>query len=307
MKPTVSQAVRGMRNKLTGEWLADARRRIAERQLQTGGPNKSDAQEASLAAQLLLASVLGKGRAWLLAHPETEIDPGQQARLQELLEKFAEGVPLPYLLGQWEFYGLKFAVSPAVLIPRPETEMLVERAIAWLRDHPGRRFAADIGTGSGCIAVSIAKEIPDVLVTAVDRSRGALQIARQNAVTHGVVQRIRLIQGDLLSAAAGHFDLVCANLRYIPRAELAGLPAARHEPRLALDGGPDGLAVIRGLLADAHRWLAPGGLLLLEMQFDQGEAIQKLARQFLPAARVTIHPDLAGLPRMAEIQDMRAI
>jgi release factor glutamine methyltransferase len=284
-----------MKTKAAGAWLGEARRRLA------AGP----ADEAGLAAQLLLASVLEKPRAWLVAHPEAPLGPQQQARLAELLDRLADGVPLPYLLGHWEFYGLDFSVSPAVLIPRPETELLVERAAAWLRDHPARRRAADVGTGAGIIAISLARQFADLRVLAVDRSWEALQIARQNAGCHGVGGHLRLVQGDLLAAAAGPFDLVCANLPYIPSSTLAKLPVARHEPRLALDGGTDGLAVIRGLLAGAHRWLAPGGLALLEMQLDQGEAIRRLARQALPGAGVTVHPDLAGLPRLVEIQNSR--
>ena len=303
-----------MKTKPIAEWLAEARRLILDNRLQPGQQDepKGDAVpppavreaalEAGLEAQLLLSTVLEKPRAWLIAHAETEINAQQQMRLDRLLEQLLAGIPLPYLLGHWEFYGLAFAVSPAVLIPRPETELLVERAIAWLRDHPGPRAAADVGTGSGCIAISIASQCSQVQIIATDISWGALQVARQNARRHGVSQRMHLVQGNLLSAAAGTFDLVCANLPYIPRAALAELSVARHEPRLALDGGPDGLAPIQTLLADAHRWLAPGGLLLLEMQFDQGEAIQQIAQRFLINPRITIHPDLAGLPRLVEIE-----
>ncbi len=149
-----------MRTKLIAEWLAEARRLVLDHRLQPGQQHewKGDSPlpevqevtlEVGLAAQLLLSAVLQKPRAWLIAHPETKIDAQQQMRLDELLEQFIAGVPLPYLLGHWEFYGLDFVVSPAVLIPRPETELLVERAVDWLRCHPGRRTAADVGTGSG--------------------------------------------------------------------------------------------------------------------------------------------------------------
>lgn len=292
-----------MKTKPIAEWLAEARRLILDNRSQ---PDQQDEPqgEAGLEAQLLLSTVLEKPRAWLIAHAETEIDAQQQIHLNRLLEQLLAGIPLPYLLGHWEFYGLDFAVSPAVLIPRPETELLVERAIAWLQDHPGQRTAADVGTGSGCIAISIASQCSQVQIIATDISWGALQVARQNARRHGVSQRLHLIQGNLLSAAVGTFDLVCANLPYIPQAALAELSVARHEPRLALDGGSDGLAPIQALLADAHRWLAPGGLLLLEMQFDQSEAIQQIAQRFLINPKIMIHPDLAGLPRLVEIENI---
>ncbi len=311
MKPNASRPVRRMRTKRTGEWMVDARRRMVESRLQAGRPGdgkdtaaQDAAREAGLEAQLLLSAVLGKSRAWLIAHPEAEIDPEQQVRLDRLLEQLADGIPLPYLLGHWEFYGLDFIVSPAVLIPRPETELLVEHAIAWLQGDPSKRAVADVGTGSGCIAISIARQCPEVQFVATDISWEALQVARQNAIRHGVSRRLRLVQCDLLSAVSGPFDLVCANLPYIPKPALAELPVARHEPIQALDGGPDGLAAIRGLLGEAHRWLAPGGRLLLEMQLDQGEAIQQSVERFFTAAQVIIHPDLAGLPRLVEIRDV---
>ncbi len=287
-----------------GEWLAFARRFMADLPMRPGEPtfHAEESQDAGLETQVLLAHVLAKPRAWVLAHPEEILTPQQQQELTILLAGLAEGTPLSYLTGHQEFFGLNFAVSPAVLIPRPETELLVERALDWLRRHPTRRCAADVGTGSGCIAVSLTHQTDGLHVLAADRSWDALQIARQNAVRHTAAGQVAFLQSDLLTAAAGPFDLVCANLPYIPSAALSVLPVARHEPRLALDGGPDGLQAIRCLLAGAPRWLAPGGLLLLEMQYDQGEAIAALSRTYLPTADVTIHNDLAGLPRVVEIE-----
>jgi release factor glutamine methyltransferase len=266
-------------------------------------PGNSPGEDAALETQVLLAHVLEKPRAWVLAHPETVLTPRQQRLLTRLLGDLAMGTPLPYLTGQQEFFGLAFEVSPAVLIPRPETELLVERALEWLGRYPERRRAADVGTGSGCIAVSLAHHVPDLRILAVDRSWDALRVARRNAALHQVAQRITFIQDDLLSAAAGPFDLVCANLPYIPSHNLSTLPVAAFEPHLALDGGPDGLLFVSPLLADAPRWLAPGGRLLLEIQFDQGEAVTALAQAHLPGAQIAVCADLAGLPRLVEIKN----
>lgn len=286
-----------------GDWLHFARKFLEELPAsQRRQPGDEPGEDAGLVTQVLLAHALEKPRAWVLAHPETILTPRQQRRLTRLLADLAQGTPLPYLTGRQEFFGLTFQVSPAVLIPRPETELLVERALEWLKHHPERRCAADMGTGSGCIAVSLARHVPNLHILAVDCSRDALQVARRNAALHNATQQITFLQGDLLSAAAGPFDLVCANLPYIPSDTLSNLPVAEHEPRLALDGGPDGLQHIRALLADAPRWLAPGGLLLLEMQYDQGDAITDLARARLPVAQVAVHADLAGLPRLVEIE-----
>jgi release factor glutamine methyltransferase len=244
---------------------------------------------------------LGRPRAWLLAHPETLLDAEQQALLKTATAQLAGGVPLPYLTGMQEFYGLEFAVSPAVLIPRPETELLVEQALAWLAAHPNRRRAADIGTGSGCIAVTLAHQCRGLEVLAVDISWAALQVARRNITHHAVQAQVHLLRGNLLSAASGPFDLLCANLPYIPTGTLATLEVTRHEPGLALDGGPDGLQLIAALLSDAPRWMAPGGLLLLEIEAGHGERGPALAQRLLPGARVELLRDLAGLPRLLSI------
>jgi release factor glutamine methyltransferase len=265
---------------------------------------ESASETPSLDAQIILAHILGVKRAWVLAHPEAVLSPQQEQSLNENLRRLESGEPLPYVLGHWEFYGLDFVVGPAVLIPRPETELLVEQALAWLRSHPARaeRLAVDVGSGSGCIAISLAAHTPDLRVIAADVSSSALEIARQNAHRHGVAGQIDFCQADLLPQAAGQpFDLICANLPYIPSAALPGLAVARAEPRLALDGGPDGLALIRRLLAQAQACLAPGGLILLEIEASQGQAAVALAQAAFPSAQVALHQDLAGLERLVEI------
>lgn len=277
------------------DWQAAARRL-----LESAGASSDTGW--GLETQVLSAHVLGQTRAWVLAHPEQPLLPQQAATLDALVEKLAQGTPLPYLTGRQEFYGLEFDVTPDVLIPRPETELLVEHALAAARNLPGGAWAADVGTGSGCIAETLAKHAPNLRVLAVDRSRAALAVACRNAEKHGVVDRVRFVQSSLLNAAEGPFPLICANLPYIPAPALVDLETAKHEPRMALDGGTDGLALIAALLADAPRTLALSGVMLLEMQYDQGPAIQALAERMLPGARISVLPDLAGLPRLVKIE-----
>jgi len=280
-------------------YLSDALRESTNR-LSTVSENPS------LDAQILLAHVLEVSRAWVLAHPEASLNAEQERAWNFATARLEGGEPLPYILGHWEFYGLDFSVSPAVLIPRPETEMLVERALRWLRDRPDRRRAADIGTGSGCIAISLAVNLPDLHVWASDVSLPALEIAKLNAQKNAVSDRVHFLHADLLDfqSIAPHqqpFDLLAANLPYIPTSRLKTLDVARHEPRLALDGGEDGLDLIRRLIQSAPRWLAPGGLCLLEIDSELGEAAA-LARETFPHAKVSMLPDLAGLARLLVVQ-----
>lgn len=263
-------------------------------------------------AALLLAHLLGQSREWVLAHPEAELTPEQGERFTQLLEQAARGTPLPYLLGQWEFFGLNFKVTPDVLIPRPETELLVEEAIViseqWAVNGEREQGAGDgspftvvdVGTGSGIIAVTLAVKLPKAEILATDVSAAALAVAKDNAKRHGVADRLKFIQCDFLEGV-GRVNLICANLPYIPSAELASLPVAKHEPALALDGGPDGLRLIERLLASAGDHLLPGGVLLAEIAATQGEAASLLARNYFPSAQVKVHKDLAGLDRLLEV------
>jgi release factor glutamine methyltransferase len=255
-----------------------------------------------LDSQVLLAQVLERPRAWVMAHPQAELNEVQSERLQSMLQRLEAGEPLPYVIGHWEFYGLDFQLNSAVLIPRPETELLVDQARAWLQANPMRNRAADVGTGSGCIAVSLAVHHPVLRVTATDVSATALRIARENATRHGVAKRIDFVQADLLAALRQPFDLICANLPYIPSAELKKLGIFEREPSLALDGGSDGLALIRRLLAQAEPRLAPGGLLLVEIEASQGGQVLSLAGKSFPAARSVVLADLAGRQRLLRVE-----
>ena len=256
---------------------------------------------------MLLAYVLETSRAGLLAHPERPLTPAQLDCYQALVRRRASDYPLPYLTGRIEFYGLEFEVTPDVLIPRPETETLVDLALA---HQP--TSVVDVGTGSGCIAVSLAIHLPEAIIYAVDVSPAALAVAQRNATRHGVAERVRLLTGDVLSPCPGPVDLIVSNPPYVPTGERASLPASvrDYEPRLALDGGPDGLAVVRQLLAQAPAVLHrpepvtgyPGGGLLIEIGADQGDAALRLARAFFPHATARVHSDLAGHNRVLEVQ-----
>lgn len=265
-------------------------------------------ETAVLDAQVLLAHLLDRTRTWIAAHPEIELSPSQEETLSSYLRRLEQGEPLPYLLGYWEFYGRRFEITPQVLIPRPETELMVERALNWLRHQPKRRRAADVGTGSGCIAVSLAAEMKDLQVLATDISLPALRVAQRNARKHGVEARVHLLQCDLLPphpldlSPAQRFDVICANLPYLPSALLSQLPVARYEPLLALNGGQDGLEVIRRFLYLVPGWVAPGGLILLEIEASQGAQALSSAYDVFSAARIHLHPDLAGRDRLLEIR-----
>ncbi len=257
---------------------------------------------AAADAVVVLAHLLGRSKAWVWAHPEARLTRLAQQNLQQAVTRLAAGEPLPYVLGEWEFWGRPFRVTPAVLIPRPETEHLIERALALAPPADRRWRVADVGTGSGVLAVTLAAEHPTAWVVATDYDAAALQVARENARRHGVAQRLRWVQTDGLLGVAGPFDVIVANPPYIPQAVLAHLAVARFEPRRALDGGPDGLRWTRAWLSQAASRLAPGGAVLMEIAADQGPAALALARAVFPKARVQVHPDLAGRDRVLEVR-----
>jgi release factor glutamine methyltransferase len=261
----------------------------------------------ALDASVLIAHIINKPRTWVMAHPELRLTAEQQNNLDDSLVRLEHGESFPYVIGHWEFFGLNFEVTPDVLIPRPETELLVEKAIAWLQKSPVRRRIADVGTGSGAIAVSLAVNIPDAHVLATDISHKALEVAQKNAINFGVVNRINFVQCDLLPSHLEslptelHFDLICANLPYIPTATLYKLSIFGREPTLALDGGVDGLDIIRRLLNIAPEWLTPNGMILLEMESTRGIQTLNLACELFPEASIHLHQDLAGQDRLLEI------
>jgi release factor glutamine methyltransferase len=257
---------------------------------------------AWLDAQLLIAHCLGKSREWVLTYPEAMISSDARQVIFQSADKVANGVPLPYILRYQEFYGLRFAITPSVLIPRPETELMIDQAINWLMANPDRRNTIDIGTGSGIIAVALAKHIPDLNVVAIDTSFPALEIARKNSMNHLVEERIQFINCNLFHSIFGKFDMICANLPYIPTNLLRTLDVCEREPTEALDGGETGLKYIAKLLLSAKNHLIPGGILFAEIGSTQGDDVMNLANAAFNRSLITVLKDLSGLDRLLVIQ-----
>jgi release factor glutamine methyltransferase len=257
---------------------------------------------AWLDAEILVAHVLHSSRERLHSHPERLITASQRERLRRLATRRAARVPVPYLVGEREFYGHMLRVTPAVLIPRPSSELLVELAIDWLKTHPDARRIIDLGTGSGAVAISVAKAVPQVRIEARDVSARALRVAAENVARYRLRRRITLVKGDLLRGAAAA-ELILANLPYIPEALRRVRPKElEYEPALALDGGKDGLELIRTALAQAPAAVNPGGLVLFECDPAQTRRVVRLAQGLWPSAQVSVHKDLAGLDRVVRIQ-----
>lgn len=265
------------------------------------GQLRSTSPTARLDAEILLAHVNGITRAALLARLTDPLAEAAQARYAQLVERRRDGEPIAYLTGEREFFGLSFEVDRRVLVPRPETELLVKAALG-----ASARFAerdeiriADIGVGSGAIAVALAVHLPRAQVWAVDLSSAALDVARANVRRHAVAQRVILLQGNGLAALPGPVDLLVSNPPYTILAEVDD-NVRLHEPHLALDGGPAGLDVIRELFASAPRFLR-GGVMLVEIGAWQAAAVRAMARAAFPDGVVTVHQDLAGLDRVVEV------
>jgi release factor glutamine methyltransferase len=279
----------------------------------------SGSETPRLDAELLLARAIGTDRSGVLAYPEARVGDGQRVTFEAELDRRAAGEPVAYIRGFKEFYGLAFSADARALIPRPETELIVELAEREVMDRltlaprpvgaqPIR--IADVGTGSGTIAVALAaalrkrKAIGDVEIIATDISPEALQLARENAVGHGVADRLRFVEADLLPPVVSFpFDILLANLPYIRSGDIATLPvAASFEPLIALDGGADGLAQLRRLVERLREVVAEGSTTLLEIGADQGDAVEALVAEQLPGWACSVARDLSGLPRVARIE-----
>jgi release factor glutamine methyltransferase len=291
--------------------------------LRTGIARLRDARVASytLAAELLLLHVLQRDRAWLYAHPEESMNPADVDAFQSLLARRANGEPTQHLTGKQEFWSLEFEVTPDVLIPRPETEHLIEVALDRLalrellagrpQKTAGDGFViADIGTGSGCIAVTLAKELPLATIYATDISAAALAVARRNATRYSVADRIHFLESDLsqplpqsalrqINSGVSNFDLLVSNPPYVPRRDASTLaPEVRdHEPAIALYGGEEGYELYASLVALAALHLKPGGIFVAELGHDSLPAVQPLLDSNHWTS-VGITNDLAGIPRV---------
>lgn len=267
-----------------GEALAEGRRTLADRS-ESAGPD----------AQALLAEVTGAPRERLLAHPETALAANHQEAFQAGLRRLSRGEPLPYVLGWWEFWGRRFRVTPDVLIPRPETELLVEQALAEsVRRPPDTRWI-DLGTGSGCLAVTLALAGPIRRVLATDVSAAALGVARENIDRYRLGDRVDLVRLDLASGLRLREAVVVANLPYVSSHEAEALP---HEPRQALEAGEDGLQIFRRLFEQFRRCRPARTTVLLEIGASQSASVLDLARDLCPPSRTRLMQDLAGLDRV---------
>jgi release factor glutamine methyltransferase len=255
-------------------------------------------------AELLLLRVLHRDRAWLLTHREAELSPDEWARYAEWLARRARHEPVQYIVGEQEFWGLALKVTPDVLIPRPETEHLVEAALARVEAMRSRVEAgnaplriADVGTGSGAIAIALAHALPQAEVTALDLSTAALRVAEENAARHGLAERIRFLHSDLLQAVASErFEVIVSNPPYVPAGELLEAQVQQYEPHGALFAGPSGLDIYERLIPQAEALLTPGGGLLLEIGHGQKTALEDFLRAF---DDVSFIHDLQGIPRVA--------
>jgi release factor glutamine methyltransferase len=268
----------------------------------------------TLATELLLLHALGRDRTWLYTHPEAPLDLADAEKYFALIERRAAGEPTQYLTGKQEFWGLEFEVTPAVLIPRPETEHLMEVALARLGPRgfilhlnsglPREKLrVADVGTGSGCLAVALAGELPHAEVFAMDISGAALEVARRNATRHHVADRIHFLQADLLEALkqeAQSFDLIVSNPPYVARKDAPQLQreVRDHEPQAALFGGPSGVEIYARLIEEAGKLLRPGGSLVLELGYNSAEHVRAILKEQKCWTNVTFTNDLAGIPRV---------
>lgn len=266
---------------------------------------RSGVPEARREAASLLAHVIGCSRTFLITHAEEKIPALSFAEFRSLVERRAGGEPLQYITGGTEFFKLDFEVTPDVLIPRPETELLVEAGLNLL-DRTDEPFVCDVGTGSGCIMISILHERAGARGLGLDISLSALGVARRNAARHGVERRFALILSDCLEAldeSRARFHLIVSNPPYVAESALEGLQreVRDFEPRVALTPGGDGLRVIRRLLSDAPRFLHTGGHLLMEIGFDQHEAVRRLI-DFQTWELLDIHKDLQGIPRTVALR-----
>ncbi len=275
-----------------GQSLADARRTLTE----------AGIDDAALEAEILLRHLRHTSRAQLYLDIDVSLSEPQFAQFRSYIRRRLEGEPTAYILGRREFYGRDFLVGPDVLVPRPETELLVEKTLEVAAGYPRPRIA-EVGTGSGAVAVSLALELPLATVYATDLSPQALEVAAANCERHGVAERVILFAGDLLGPVPGQvdIDIIVANLPYVATPDMPSAGPVSREPRLALDGGDDGLDHVRRLCRQVKERL-PSGWLLLEIGQGQAAALVDFLHSLLPGAEVEVFPDLAGIDRVCVVR-----
>jgi release factor glutamine methyltransferase len=281
-----------LRTVTLGNWLTKGLKKI-----------KEGNREHSSSLFSIARSSLNQPTSWLLANPEYTLDSTEEISLNSSLSRFLSGEPLAYIVRSQYFYGIDFFVNSDVLIPRPETELLVNEAIkiANTNQSQEKTLIADVGTGSGCIAISLAKAIRNSEVIATDISYKALCIANRNIQKNEAEKQVHLAQASLLNGIDTKFDLICANLPYIPTNTLKKLTDLKYEPGLALDGGSDGLYLILLLLNDIKNKIQPNGTILLEIESSQKQSVLHICNKLFPKSLSTVLNDLAGLPRLAII------
>jgi release factor glutamine methyltransferase len=273
-----------------GQVLSHARKTLSEYNIES----------PALESELLLRYTLGFDRVQLYIEHDSRISPEREEYFWRLIERRLNREPAAYISGHREFFGLDFYVNSNVLIPRPETELLVEEALNIAERHPITTIA-DIGTGSGAIAVSLATKLPRSKIYATDISAAALEVAALNCNTHQVSDRVLLLQGDLLEPLPEPVDLIAANLPYVRESDLKEVNTVGFEPVLALDGGPDGLDKIRRLCSQMNGKLNPGGSLLLEIGIGQAEPLITILKNLYPSAQIQVIPDLTGKERVLKL------
>ena len=257
--------------------------------------------DARLEAEVLLTNVVQMPRHRIYAYQEQELSSEQEEHLERLLDRRLKREPLAYILGHREFYGVDLAVGRGVMIPRPETELLVEQTLflALMHMEAGELVIAEPGTGTGAISIVLAIHLPMARIYATELHPEALSFAERNVAQHNVADRVTLLQGDLVAPVPEAPDIIVANLPYIPSGQIEGLqPEVQWEPRSALDGGPDGLDAIKSLLSQARKVLKPDGVILLEIDPHQVQPLQELCADLFPTASITTEQDLARLDRL---------
>lgn len=278
--------------------IAEAINRAARQISEAGIPT------ARLDAELLLRHILGKDRAWIITHGNDSLDEGQNAFFEETVRRRATREPLQYIIGKQEFWGLDFIVTPNVLIPRPETELVVEAAIKAAEGYASP-IIIDLCTGSGCIAVSLAKELPKGRIFAMDQSEKALEVARRNAQNHDVSDRIRFLEGDLFGPLTeldvrSKVDIITANPPYVKSGDLDGLQSEvrDYEPEMALVAGPEGTEIAERLIRTATEYLRENGVLIMEMGLGQAESLMRMVGETGAYKAPEVLKDLAGIERV---------